>query len=99
MPWSGTAHLRSMVGNQNTLEMISFQDLQDANHVDIAVVDKGFFVIWDFSGHVAEVDVGEFALFAELVNRLIEIAFGHFGERTEAKLKRVGLAGMQIDET
>ena len=47
---------------------------------------------------VAEVDVGEALLGAVLLDRVVEVALGHLGERAEAKLEHVAGAGRDVDD-
>ncbi len=79
VPWSSAGHEWCVVGDDYTLEVISFEDLEDFRDIDIAVVDKGFPVVGHFAADVTAMDIGEFFLAAVGFDCFVDIAFGHFG--------------------
>lgn len=98
MPGGVTGHLRSVVRNQDAVEVILLEDLQDTKHVDVAVVHERFFIERNFAGDVSEMDVSQFLLAAILIDNFVNVAVGHFRKRAEAEFKLIGRARMQIEE-
>ena len=98
VPWGRAGHLRGVVGNDDAVEAVFIEDPQDAQHVHVAIVDEGFVIVRSLSADVAEVNVGDAVLAAVPVDSLVELAFGHLGEGSQAKFEHVAGAGREIDE-
>src|ERR1700730_5747938 len=79
VPGRGTRHLRRVVRNEHAVEAVAVQDRENANHVHIAFVDEGFAIVRHLPRDIAEMDICNLALFAVLIHRVVNIAFGHFG--------------------
>ena len=71
--------MRSMVGNEYTVEVIAVQNCKNANHVHIALVDEGLAIVRHLPHDIAEMNICNLALFALLIHRIVNIAFGHLG--------------------
>ena len=68
-----------MVGNDHAVEVVAVKNREDADHVHIAFVDESFAVVRHFPHDIAEMNVSNPALFAVLVHRVVNVAFGHLG--------------------
>src|SRR3954451_4106360 len=99
VPWCTTRHLRRVIGNENAIVASRLKDPQDAQHVDLAVVDESFAVMRHFSTHVAKVDVRELALPTVLLRCRVDVAFGHFGERAQAEFQGIRSAWTHIEKS
>ena len=71
-------------GMIDTIEFVFRQDGEDANHIHVALIDECLAVVWHFSHHVAQMDVGDFSLPAVAVDGVVDVAFGHLGQRSHA---------------
>ena len=98
VPWGGAGHLRSVVGNDDAVEAVFVEDPQDAQHVDVAIVDEGLVIVRSLSADVAEVDVGDAMLAAVPLDGFVDVAFGHLGKRAQAEFEHVRWAGRDVDE-
>ena len=98
MPGRGTRHLRSVVGNEHAVEAVAVQDRENADHVHVALVDECFAVVRHLPHDVAKMNIGNLALFAVLIYCVVNIAFGHFGESSHAKLQGIAAAGSEINQ-
>ena len=96
---AGAGHLRSVVGNDHAIKIIVRQDGEDAEHIHVAFVDKCLAVIRNLAHHVAQMDVGNFSLPAVAIDRVVDVAFRHLGQRSHAKLQGIARAGGEIDQT
>ena len=77
---------------------ILLENPKHAEHVDIALVHEGFLIMRSFPSHVAKMDVGDLGLPAVAINSIVNIAFGHFGQRAEAEFEGVAWARSPVDE-
>ncbi len=59
---------RYVVGDHETVEADFLEDLHDLEGVHLAAVDKGFVEVVDWADDIAEVDIDDFALAAEVTN-------------------------------
>ena len=98
VPGRGACHLRGMVGNDHPLEVIAMKDRENTEHVYIAFVDERFTIAGYFADHVAQMNVGNSALSAVLVHRIVDIALGHLSQRAYAKLKRIAATWSQVNQ-
>jgi hypothetical protein len=98
MPGSGAGHLRSVVGNDDAIEVIAVEDGEDADHVHVAFVDESLLVMGYFAPDVAKVQVSDLALLAVTIHGVVNIASGHLGERAHAQFERVAWTGNQIEQ-
>ena len=89
MPGSGTGHLRRVVRNDDAVKIIARQDCQNANHIYVTFIDKRLAVVRDFAHHVAQMNVGNLSLAAVAIDRFVDVALGHFGDGSNAKLQSI----------
>ena len=91
--------MRSVIGNDHAVEVVAVKDRENANHVHIAFVDKSFAIVRHLAHDIAEMNVGNLALFAVLIYCVVNIAFGHLGQSSDAKLEGIAAAWSQINQT
>src|SRR5215831_5595868 len=99
MPRRGTSHLWGVVRNDDSIKVIALQYRQNANHVHTALIDEGFSVVWDFSNHIAKMNVDDLALTTVLVHGLVHVSLGHLRHSANAEFQRIIVAGNSIDQT
>src|ERR1700686_1275388 len=99
MPGSGTRHLRSMVGNNDSFEVVALQNGEDPDHIHLAFVDERLAVVRHLADYVAKMKVGNLALPAVLVDRIVNVSFRHFGDGSHAKFQGIGTAWNQVEQT
>ena len=69
-----------------------------AHHVAVAVVNEGLAVVRHFTGDVAQMHIRQPPLPAVVVDRLVNVTRGHFRQRADAKLQRIGRAGLKVEQ-
>src|SRR5271165_869133 len=76
VPRRRAGHLRRVIGNDDAVEVIAVKNVENANHVHIAFVDESFAIVRHLPHDVAKMNVSDLALFAVLVDRVVDVAFG-----------------------
>jgi hypothetical protein len=78
----------------------SGRESQDSCHIHISLVDKCLAIMWNLAPHIAQMDIRDFPLFAILVHRIVNVAFRHLRQRTNAQfqpLLALGTASIPVD--
>ena len=78
-----------MIGNDNTAELVLFQNSHHSQHVQVAVVDKRFFIKRNFAAYISKVNIGDSTLAAVVIHGIVDAAFRHFGKRSNTTFKLI----------
>ena len=98
MPRSSAAHLRSVIGDEHTVESVTVEDRQDSQHIDIAIVNKCLPIMRNLAMNIAEMDIGNAVLPAVLIDSAVEVAVAHFSKCPKTELEAVAGTGVDIDQ-
>src|SRR5256886_16168655 len=98
MPGSRAGHLRSMIRNDHTVEVVALENGQNADHVHIAFVDEGLSIVGDLPGHIPKMQVGDLSLPSVAVVSVVNISFRHFSNGSHAEFQSVAAARGQIEQ-
>lgn len=75
-----------MIGDHYTLIAFIAQDSDDLSHINIALVDESFNIVWQFSVHIAEMDIADAT---EATDVIIDVATGYFLQRAQEELEPI----------
>src|SRR5437868_15382824 len=78
MPGSRAGHLRSMIRNDHTVEVVALENGQNADHVHIAFVDEGLSIVGDLPGHIPKMQVADLSLPAVAIDSVVNIPLRYF---------------------
>src|SRR5580700_8402801 len=67
VPGRCTGHLRGVVGNDHAVEMVSLKDRENANHVQITLIDESLAIMRYLARDIAKMNICNLALFAVLI--------------------------------
>src|SRR5947199_9356742 len=99
MPGSRAGHLRSMIRNEHTVEVVALENGQNADPVHIAFVDEGLSIVGDLPGHIPKMQVGDLSLPAVAFDSVVNIPFRHFSNGSHAVFLCVASSRDQIHQT
>src|SRR5437870_13693636 len=98
MPGSRAGHLRSVIRNDHTVEVVALENGQNADHVHIAFVDEGLSIVGHLPRNIPKMQVGDLSLPAVAVDSVVNVPFRHFSESSHAELQCVAAAWDQIKQ-
>src|SRR5574337_129722 len=96
MPRRGAGHLRRVIGDDHAAVAVALEDPEHPDHVNVALIDENFVVPRHLALDVPEVNVADLALAAVPVDRFVDVARGHLGNRADAQLDAVAAAGLEV---
>src|SRR5438128_656650 len=65
-------HLRRMIRNQHPIEAVLVQKSKDAKHIRVALVHEDLVIVGNLANDIAQMYVGDAALLAVVINRLVD---------------------------
>ena len=74
VPGSAAFHLRSVVRNDDAVEVVLPQDFKNAQRIDVTGIDERLAIARRLAVDVAQVDISQFPLAAVMVHNLVDIS-------------------------
>src|SRR5437588_13009532 len=92
MPGSRAGHLRSVIRNDHTVEVVALENGQNADHVHIAFVDEGLSIVGHLPRIIPKMQVGDLSFPAVAVDSVVNVPFRHFSDSSHAEFPCVAAA-------
>ncbi len=97
VPRRCAVHLRRVIGYDDAVEIVPFQDPQNSWNIHVTFVNKRLLVERCFATNVAQVHISQPALSTAGVHRIIKVALAHLCQRANTEFKGIRRTGIQVN--